>query len=312
MIRPLITVVVCTFNRASLLRTCLQSLVEQSVDVSCYEVVVVNNNSTDSTPQVVKEFSDQRSNFSGVVEKTQGLANARNSGWRIASGEYVAYIDDDCKAPPEWIAVAKEIIEQVSPTVFGGPNFAFYNTPKPPWYKDIYSSTTLGDHSRVLSAREHLIGNNIFFQHTILDALGGFNSQLGMIGDKIAYGEETEMVMRIRSTMNDAITYYEPRLYVYHLVRPEKMRLDWTVSQSFASGWYSAKVFKVETSRSFTLWRSLLLETMLLIKDVSWSVLWRDRTRYPYWQNFFYEVVCRHLIKLGEIVEQLQRKLLSS
>ncbi len=79
-----ISVVVCTFNRANMLATILQSLCEQSIETSEYEVVVVDNNSTDDTREVVDEFHRCFSNIRYCSESKQGLSHARNRGWREA------------------------------------------------------------------------------------------------------------------------------------------------------------------------------------------------------------------------------------
>lgn len=291
----------------------MQSLVEQSVDVSCYEVVVVDNNSTDSTPQVVKEFANRSQIFSGIVERRQGIAYSRNSGWRAARGEYVAYIDDDCKATSDWLAIAKSLTEDKRPILMGGPALPFYAAPKPFWFRDEYMQFALaGDDVRPTQPNEYFPTMNTVFRRSALEGLGGFRNDLGMVGSEIAYGEDTEIMMRMREKFPDAPIYYVPHLCVYHLARPEKMTLRWMIPQSFAAGKYSSKIFRAQVLPKHELWRAGVREVLYFCRDLCWSVFWRDRTRYPYWQNFFYEVVCRHLIKLGEIVEQLQRKLLSS
>lgn len=154
----LISVILCTYNRADLLATALQTLCEQSLDKREYEVIVVDNNSADETRQVAEAFCRDYANVRYVFETRQGLSHARNRGWREARGEYVAYTDDDCKLPSQWLAVAKQVIEEISPGVLGGPYFAFYNTPKPRWFKDSYGSRDLGDQARALTTSEFLVG----------------------------------------------------------------------------------------------------------------------------------------------------------
>ena len=100
---PLISVVVCTFNRADLLETSLEALDEQILESSEYEVIVVDNNSTDNTLNVVEELCNRLTSLRYCFEPNQGLSHARNRGWREAMGEYVAYIDDDCKVPGQWL-----------------------------------------------------------------------------------------------------------------------------------------------------------------------------------------------------------------
>lgn len=105
-----ISVVVCTFNRADILPLALQSLCEQTPHHDQTEIIVVDNNSPDNTRQVVDEFIEKYPNIRYCFEPIQGLSHARNRGWREARGEYVGYLDDDAKAPPEWLhsAIAQE------------------------------------------------------------------------------------------------------------------------------------------------------------------------------------------------------------
>lgn len=310
--QPLITVVVCTYNRAALLQACLRSLVEQTLDKIFYDVVVVDNNSTDTTPEVIREFVALHGNFSGVIETAQGIAHARNTGWRVACGEYLAYIDDDCKAASDWLAVAKTLIDDKQPILMGGPALPFYAAPKPLWFREEYVQFVLaGDDIRRTLPNEYFPTMNTVFRRSVLESLEGFRADLGMAGNEIAYGEDTEIMIRMRAKFPDEPIYYVPYLHVYHLARPEKMTLRWMIPQSFAAGKYSSMVFRVQALPKHELWRAGVREVIYFCRDLCWSIFWRDRARYPYWQNFFYEVVCRHLVKLGEIIEQLQRKPLS-
>src|SRR3989344_2536998 len=100
---PIVTVVVCTYNRSDLLYKCLESLVRQTVSKNLYEVLVVDNNSKDNTQQAVKRFIKTYVHIRNIKTDVQGLSHARNIGWKHAKGEYIAYIDDDAIAEPDWI-----------------------------------------------------------------------------------------------------------------------------------------------------------------------------------------------------------------
>ena len=95
--KPSISVVVCTFNRAQLAATAIESLCEQTADKSQYEVIVVDNNSQDNTREVTEDFCSRYPNLRYCLEEEQGLSHARNRGWRESRGVYVAYVDDDCR-----------------------------------------------------------------------------------------------------------------------------------------------------------------------------------------------------------------------
>ena len=257
----------------------------------------------------MEDFSRRFGNVRYCFHAEQGLSHARNRGWQEARGEYVAYVDDDCRVPEKWLEVAKEVVRHVSPGVFGGPYFAYYNSPKPRWFKDAYCSKDFGEYARFLSQREYLSGGNVFFRRALLQALHGFDPKLGMSGKRAAYGEETSLIQRIRADMPDQLIYYESRLHVYHLVRADKMTTRWIIRHRFHGGQYSHEILRGNPPEDVT---SLLLvakavsRLLLVIVDLVYGALFRDRTRYPFFQNYIYEHTSRYLRALGLYYAQAQ------
>jgi glycosyltransferase involved in cell wall biosynthesis len=304
-----ISVVICTYNRAELLANSLQTLCEQTINKSDYEVLVVDNNSRDSTPNLTESFCRSYPNIRYVLETKQGLSHARNRGWQEAKGRYVAYVDDDCKMPNQWLTIAMQIIDRIAPAVFGGPAYAFYNSPKPYWWKDHYGTYEQSQVSRPLRRLEYLKGNNIFFCREVLEGMNGFDARLGMSDKKLGYHEETELQIRIRKTMPDELIYYDPNLHVFHLVRPETMTLPWILNSSFASGRYSYYAFQsinpiIVRLTKFQLLIKACVTLFLFFTDILVGLLRYDRERYPHLQNYLYENTIRYMIVFGEIYEQ--------
>ena len=304
----LISAVICTFNRAELLKVALESVCQQSLERSLYEVIVVDNNSTDNTYEVVAGF-DHLGNVRYCTETRQGLSHARNSGWHLAQGEYVAYIDDDCRAPADWLEVASDVIGRLSPAVFGGPYSPFYITPRPAWFKDGYGSSHKGEEARPLAQNEYLSGGNVFFRRSLLEELDGFDARFGMYGDSLGYGEETVLQRRIRANRRDELIYYDPKLYVYHLVSPQKMSLRWIARQRFVDGRYSHLVLQRDrttpTSRAQVL-RAMVRTAFDFSLDMARSMFKHDPARYPYVQNYLCEHAFVHLRELGQLYERLK------
>ena len=238
----LISVVICSYNRSDLLANLLQTVCQQSLDRSEYEVIIVDNNSTDDTSVVSHSFVADYANVRYCFESQQGLSHARNRGWREAKGQYVAYLDDDCKVPEQWLEVATKVIDSISPNIFGGPYFAFYNTKKPPWYLSSYGSYEPYAQAMRLEEPEKLHGGNLFLERRVLEKSGGFDPQLGMAGGKMAYGEETALLLYIHATIPNVVVYYEPKLFVHHLVRPEKMKIGWIIRHRFVNARYIYRV----------------------------------------------------------------------
>jgi glycosyltransferase involved in cell wall biosynthesis len=296
-VNPLISVVVCTHNRAELLASALRALQAQALDGSAFEVLVIDNNSSDATREVVAGFPGARY----VFEPRVGLSHARNRGFAEARGEYVAYTDDDCEPPPQWLAVASEAIAEHAPEVFGGPYRAFYNSPKPAWFKDEYGSRDHGLVPRFLEAGETVPGNNMFFRRDLLEASGGFDPRLGMTGNRSAYAEETALQERIRSLRLDPRIYYDPRLYMHHLVRPEQMTLRWYLSACFGKGRsaYCAHLATTPPSGRLALLGRLVYTAGGALVDGLRGVARRDRQRYPWIQNHLWENTSRYIRALG-------------
>jgi len=307
--RLAISVVICTYNRAELLANSLQTLCEQTINKSDYEILVVDNNSQDSTPDLTKTFCRNYPNIRYFLETRIGLSHARNRGWREAKGQYVAYVDDDCKMPTPWLKIAMKIIDQIAPAAFGGPADAFYSSPKPYWWKDCYGSYQLSQVPRPLRPFEYLKGNNIFFRREILESLNGFDARLGMSDKNLGYHEETELQIRIRKTMSHELIYYDPKLHVFHLVRPETMTFRWILNSFFASGRCSYNVFqdkipKIAGRIKLKLLIKACVTLLFFFTDILVGILRSDRKQYPYLQNYLYENTVKHVGVLGEIYEK--------
>ena len=289
----------------------LRSLCEQTLAPTSYEVIVVDNNSTDGTRQHIVGIGRQHSHVRYCFEAQQGLSHSRNTGFQAARGLYVAYIDDDCTVPQEWLDIAHQVIVHVAPAIFGGPYRPFYQSLKPRWYLDRYGTYDDGPISHVLDEDHYLSGTNLFIRRSLLEQLGGFNTAVGMAGTRLGYGEETSLQRRVRNEHPHEMIYYEPRLKVSHLVRPEKMRLIWCAKQMFVSGrdWQRV-VSDTATKRIHTILSCLRAVRALLelTRSVILGLLGRDRIRYPYIENYLYEVVFVHLQTLGSTYEQITHR----
>jgi glycosyltransferase involved in cell wall biosynthesis len=304
-----ISIVICTQNRADLLADLLQTLCEQDLSTACYEIIVVDNDSKDRTRLVAEDYCRKYDYVRYCIELQHGLSYARNRGWLEAKGEYVGYVDDDCKLPAQWLTVAKEIIDQIAPAIFGGPTYPFYNSQKPYWWKDDYGTLEHSQSPRLLNQSEFLIGCNFFVRRSVLKDMCGFDIRLGMYDQKLGYGEESELQRRLRATMTDEIVYYDPKLFVYHLVRPEQMSLRWNLNSRFVGGRYSNYVFNDNNALAVTAFKLNLLAQAVqilprLFLDIIVGLLRRDHERYPYLQNYLYENTFKYVRNFGAIYEK--------
>jgi len=303
----IISVIICTYNRAYLLSQCLDSLSNQTLEKHFFEVLIINNNSTDNTQEIAEFISKKEPNFRVILETSQGLSHARNRGWNEAQGLYVGYLDDDCKVPPEWLQIAQSCITTQAPDMFGGPYYACYNSQKPKWFKDEYGSHVSGSEPRELSFGEYLDGGNFFIKRTLIRDLTGFKTHLGMTGNSLGYGEETELQIRTRHTYPESIIMYYPQLFVYHLVRKEKMIFKSILNQNFQSGRYSARIL-IENSSPKNMAGQIFGNIMYgaaLIAIFPIRLLCRNTSQYPYIQNYVYEKGCRIVSIVGFLYEIL-------
>jgi glycosyltransferase involved in cell wall biosynthesis len=174
---PRISIVVCCYNGAGTIRDCLESLVK--LDYPNYEVIVVNDGSTDETEVIVKEYD-----FRLISIENQGLSNARNVGLQAATGEIVAYIDDDAFPDEHWLKYIAAKFLATDCAGVGGPNIAppcdskisdcIMNAPGGPIH------VLVSDHEA-----EHIPGCNMAFRKDCLKAIGGFDQKFKIAGDDV-------------------------------------------------------------------------------------------------------------------------------
>lgn len=305
------SVIICTRNRSALLGVALETLCTQSLPKADYEVIVVDNHSTDETANVVETFRPRLPNLQVCFEPVLGISVARNHGWRVARGQYVAFMDDDSQAPAEWLATAQQIVAMHAPGAFGGPYFACYSGPKPAWFKDSYGSMQLGERPQTLTGG-YLPGSNLFFRRDLLEVTGGFDPTLGVVDQQLGYGEESALLQVLRERCPHELIYYDPKLSIYHLVRPEKMRVRWQLRRHFVTGRYLYRARETAYLRLVGRKQQVkrLLRTLIpLFFTHSRQLIQRDRSRYPYAQNYLVEVIGPELRKVGGMVEQLQQTL---
>lgn len=175
---PKVSVVVCSYNGASTLRRCLDSLME--VDYPEYEIVLVDDGSTDNTPEIAAEFPQ-------VIYRRQenrGLSVARNVGAELANGEIVAYTDSDCEVDPHWLRYLVQAMEDQQVEAIGGPNI----TPLGSSWTAYCVAASPGNPSHVMlddHHAEHVPGCNMAFKRSTLRGIGGFDPQFRQAGDDV-------------------------------------------------------------------------------------------------------------------------------
>lgn len=297
----MVSVVICTRNRARLLGNLLETFARQTAPSDRFEVIVVDNASQDDTRAVTEKWAAERANIRYLHEAEIGLSPARNTGWRAAAGTYVAFMDDECRVPDGWIESLLDIIEERSPEAVGGGYGACYSTPKPDWFKDSYRSFDLCDEPRAMGDNEYLRGGNVCIRKDLLEELEGFGAEFGMQGNSVSYGEETDLQRRLLEKHPEALLLYHPVLDVLHEVRPEVMTLRFRAKSLFGYGSSMYNVFWMD-DRPWSVGRILVVglrSIFLFCVDVLRGFITRNPERFPHIQNYFYEYGFRHFRKWG-------------
>jgi glycosyltransferase involved in cell wall biosynthesis len=174
---PRVSVVVCAYNAGRTLEQCLRSLRE--LDYPDYEVIVVDDGSTDDTRAIIARFPEWRA----IHQENAGLSVARNVGLDAATGDIVAYTDADCFADPHWLTHLVHQLERSGAAAVGGPNL----TPEDGWLAACVAASP-GQPTHVLECdqvAEHIPGCNMAFRREALLAINGFDPLYRQAGDDV-------------------------------------------------------------------------------------------------------------------------------
>jgi GT2 family glycosyltransferase len=174
---PRVSVVVCTYNGSRTLEQCLRSLL--ALDYPDYEVIVVDDGSTDNTRDILARFPRVRA----IHQPNRGLSAARNVGLRAATGPIVAYTDSDCYADPDWLTHLVDHLARSGAAAVGGPNLS----PEEGRVAACVAAAP-GQPTHVLESdqtAEHVPGCNMAFRREALEAINGFDPQYRKAGDDV-------------------------------------------------------------------------------------------------------------------------------
>jgi glycosyltransferase involved in cell wall biosynthesis len=233
-VKTLITVIICTYNRAFILGEGLASLCQQTIPAEHFQILVVDNNSTDNTRDIVTQFMAKLPGLRYIFEPVQGVSHAYNRGLQEARTEWVAFLDDDAKASPGWVQSILNTIESGDFDCFGGPYIAWHRFgPKPAWIEEDFG-TYLGPGKYGDLGEFYISGGTCAFKKNLAEAAGGFPDGLGMAGKKCAYGVETYLFRKMQG--NGAIMGFVPDMRIDHCVLPYKYTLRWRLLSAFAGG----------------------------------------------------------------------------
>lgn len=234
--QPSVSVVICayTLERLGVLTEAIGSLRAQSLPPA--EVVLV----IDHAPDLLREVGRRWPDLNVVANRErQGLSGARNTGVAAASGEVVAFLDDDAIAAPDWLE--RIVAAYVDPDVLGvgGAVRPRWVDGKPAWFPPEFDWVVGCTHSgmpRELSPVRNLVGANMSFRRSTLEEVGGFSHDLGRVGTLPVGCEETDLSIRVHQRWPRAEILYDPAAVVDHVVPPQRGELAYFVDRCRAEG----------------------------------------------------------------------------
>ena len=235
-----ISALVCTHNRATYLRRALASLAAQSFPASQFEILVVDNASSDATREVAEQARAAGAPLRYVHEPRLGVSHARNRAWQEAQAPLVAFLDDDALAPPDWLERIVAEFARLDPTpgCLGGPVEPIWEVERPDWLPDALlpylTVLELGQGPGPMPRGKFLYGTNASFARAQLAAIGGYSPALGPIGRWLRSGEDTFVQKQLRA--RGCELWYEPALRVRHHVSAERLTQRWLLQRLYHEG----------------------------------------------------------------------------
>lgn len=239
-----VSVVIATFNRASLLRDALDCLARQAFRPGD-EVVVADNGSTDDTAGVLREAAASFPVPLRIVfEATPGKSHAVARAVEAARGEILAFTDDDVYVSGDWVERIHAIFEEGTVDMVGGRVLPRFTGRVPAWLKlsdgrgfnRLASPIMLLDYGteRQPLGRRSAPGCNLAIRHTVFEAMGGFPRSLGKLRGTLLSGEDHLLSERVVASGYRA--FFDPSVTVQHLVPASRLRLAYYLRWFFWSG----------------------------------------------------------------------------
>jgi glucosyl-dolichyl phosphate glucuronosyltransferase len=278
----MISIVICTFNRAPILQQTLLSFLRQNeLNTIQHELLIIDNNSTDDTAIVVRDFLRNKST-KYFLETSQGLSFARNRGIAESNGELIAFLDDDVLVHKNWLTSLKACFDETDAVVVGGKVSLKFQAPPEKWMGDVFrkclSEVDLGTSRVVLSDGDRLYGANLSFRKKVFEEVGPFDTNAGRAKHELLSGEETELLRRIIA--NDGRVIYDPDVSVEHLIGAERLQWEYFVKRATGDG-ATRELLEPKASRSFQILR-VCNAAMELLKAgcARWAIALRSKDSY--------------------------------
>ncbi len=228
----MISLVVCTYNRDAYVYKTLEHIALNDFPCEQYEIVLIDNNSTDNTAAECSRFHNDYPlvDYLYVKETQQGLSFARNRGFVDSKGDCIVFLDDDAFVENDYLKNLSECL-QAYPNMqaFGGRIYPLYETGKEPTWMSprlipLVSAIDKGDEVVPFEGKSYPIGANMGFRRQCLEQIGLFNTALGRSKKNLMGGEEKDIFNRIKQASMSVL--YLPNVQVHHVIPEFRTTID--------------------------------------------------------------------------------------
>ena len=233
-----LSIIICSFNRAADLKRGLPPLLHEVEGQPDVEILVVDNASTDPTPEIVRSLQTGSTPLRYLREERPGANYARNTGWRSASGEIIAYLDDDAVVEPGWVDGVLAAFGDPETHGMAGRIFPGWPRRRPWWLpaelESLYSAFDWGTALTTVEAPYYPWGANMAILRADLEAAGGFATNRGRKGGNLISNDEQAVFRAVRDRGGRVV--YQPAATVIHHVPRSRVRLRWLLRRSWSQG----------------------------------------------------------------------------
>jgi glycosyltransferase involved in cell wall biosynthesis len=234
-----INLIICTYNNAALLDRVLAKIANQKVSPKCsWKVLVVDNNCTDETATVVQKYIQDGTipDLRIILETLQGLNHARLCGVRNTTGDWIAFIDDDCLLEEDWIEqVAKFALAHPDCGAFGGRVILDWEKQPPAYvlkYGYSFAQQEYGAEAKLMNG---LVGAGMTIRRSALQATGWMNNQFmsDRVGKKLISGGDVELALRLGAKYE---LWYNPACTLQHIIPARRITTEYLIKINYGLG----------------------------------------------------------------------------
>ncbi len=288
---PRLTVCLCTHDRPAYARDCLAALGRQTVGQDRFDVLVVDSGSPKATGAALADIVAAHPNARLIRLDRPGVSLARNAGAHQAGTGYIAYIDDDALAAPDWVERIIAAIQEAPcpPAVLGGRILPLWEAPLPAWWPaslrgvlSIIETEGRGEYRGPdLPKTLEPYGANVTLHVPALLAAGGFGTTIGRRGDILLSDEEVQLAWRLQDAGH--AVRYDLRIVVHHRIQPLRLTPAWLLSRLYWQG-VSTVISRRLLGHPGAVWRELPRRVLVAAACAPAALCRRDSPGWIAWR----------------------------